>query len=91
MYNAVADMANDGFLQQRLIACAAVEGIPNPEQWVLARKWELAAHDSGEGGAVAAYEYAVNVGYADVGKREDTITDAVLLGIVQAVHAAETA
>lgn len=89
-YNTIVHMAHDGDLQQRFIACAAQEGIDQPDAWVLTNKWALVASDSQ---AVADYAYAMdldNAGIGQYGKREDIINDAKLLAIVQARVAALT-
>lgn len=83
-YNTIVHMAHDGDLQQRFIACAAQEGIDQPDSWVLTNKWALVASDPQ---AIADYAYAEdtdNQGLAQYGKRDDVINDAKILAIVQA-------
>jgi hypothetical protein len=79
-YNAIAEMARDGDLQQRFIACAAQEGIENPETWVRQNIWQLCAAP----GLADSYEYAVNTDKITPGKLEDVISDATILATVQA-------
>lgn len=82
-YNTLATMANDGDLQQRFTGCAAQESIPSPDSWVSQHRWELVT----DTGMEAAYRTAQESGLAAIGKREDVITDGMILSIVQATHA----
>lgn len=84
-YNTIATMARDGDLQQRLIACAATEGIENPQNWVLGNNWKLAATP----GFADAYQYAVDVHNGRPGYYDDVINDQMILSAVQALHNAQ--
>lgn len=82
-------MAHDGDLHQRFIAIAASEGIADPEAWVNARKWEIAAHDKAQGGLLDAYQYAVDTDTYRIkmyGKDPGIINDAMILSVVQALN-----
>lgn len=88
--NTIATVANDGDLQQRFIACAAQEGVANPEAWVTTNKWELAAQDVSVGGLLDAYQYVIDTDpnhYKDWGRDPGIINDAMILSVVQAVNA----
>ena len=85
-YEHLTMVANDGDLQQRLIACAAQEGIDNPEQWVTERRWTWATQP----GWADAYHPAI-ISYIDrPGLRPGAIQDSMILAAVQAVKSAET-
>ena len=84
-YEHVTLVANDGDLQQRLIAAAATEGIPQPETWVAAHRWDFATQP----GWADAYQSAI-ISYIDrPGLRPGAISDAMILTAVQAVRTAE--
>lgn len=89
-YNTIASMARDGDLQQRLIACAASEGVADPQGWTLANVWHLAATP----GFSDAYQYAVDGTTVNqnprVGQRDDVINDQMILGAVQTLRAAQS-
>lgn len=89
-YSTIVVMANDGDLQQRFTACAAQEGVANPDSWVYSNRWALVALDTD---AIASYAYAMdldNDGIGSIGKRSDVINDAKILSIVQALIEAQT-
>lgn len=88
--NTIVHMAHDGDLQQRFIACAAQEGIDQPDSWVMMYRWLLVRDTE----AVAAYQFAVDGDHDRIGsygKRSDVINDAKILSIVQARRTAEQA
>ena len=85
-YNTIAVMARDADLQQRFIACAAKEGLRDPQQWVMPRIWTLVSHD----GLPDAYQSAVDSKKITPGALEEVIGDAALLEALQAVVQAET-
>ena len=78
-YAAHAAIVASGTLRQRIVACAAQEGAPNPPQWVNSTIWTLPASDW-----IAAWEYmeAANPG-DDHGANEAGVTDAMILAVVQ--------
>ena len=83
-YNTIAQMAHDGDLQQRFIACAAQEGIAAPDGWVLDNIWQLVSAP----GLADSYQYAVDAANTNAnpatGARDDVINDATILATVQA-------
>lgn len=84
----VIAVAGDGDLQQRFIAVAALEGIANPDGWVLSNRWQIAAHDTSEGGLLDAYQYAIDTDpnrYRSLGRDPGVINDGMILSIVQAL------
>lgn len=90
-YSTVVAVANDGDLQQRLIACAAIEGIENPDQWVAANRWRIAAHDTAANGLLDAYQYAVDTdpnNYKALGRDPGIINDSMIGSVVQALKPA---
>lgn len=90
-YSTVVSVVTDGDLQQRFIAAAATEGIPNPDSWVLSNRWALAAHDTGQGGMLDSYQYAIDTDpnhFKALGRDPGIVSDGVILSVVQAVHAA---
>ena len=76
-----ATLADDYFLQRRIAACAALEGIPHPMEWTQERAWTLSAQPGWD----AAYETAVQVGNTAPGSMETVITDGMILAAVQAL------
>lgn len=83
-YNTIARAAHDGDLQQRFIACAAREGIEDPQSWVLSNIWQLVA----DPGVANSYESASQTGLAEIGKRDDVVTDGTILAVTQARRSA---
>ena len=79
-YNTTALAAHDGDLQQRFTACAAAEGVNSPLTWVLNNIWALVV----DPGVADAYASAHSSGLAEIGKRDDVVTDAVILAVTQA-------
>lgn len=81
-YEDVSKLAHDGNLRERLIAAAALEGIADPEQWVDAHRWEIAAQP----GWATAYASAVAAFIDMPGLRPGVIEDAMILSAVQALN-----
>lgn len=68
-------LAEDQLFSKRVTACAAVEGVQNPEAWAWDKRWELSARP----GWVTAYRDAGQ----EPGANEDAITDTMILAAVQ--------
>lgn len=83
-YLASAMLSNDGWLNQRLTACAAQEGIKNPDMWVNEHRWDFASQP----GWGSAWESALVGGIVDPGKAQSVISDGMILAAVQAVNSA---
>lgn len=83
-YRTQAILAQDNKLMTRAIACAATQGIMNPDSWVWAHQWVL----SSEPGWDAAYSYALNAKNDSPGDDEAVISDGMILSAVQAIMAA---
>jgi len=75
-------MANDGELWQREIACAATEGIDDPQNWADAHRWQLA----GQPGWGDAWSSALAAGNPTPGRDPAVIPDAWILAGVQALN-----
>lgn len=87
-YGHVVLIASDQDIHQRLTACAAAEGIPNPAEWVYARRWRFAALP----GWADTWESAADVVHVDrPGWRPSVFSDSMLLSGVQAIHAEDLA
>lgn len=71
----------DASIKDRVIACAAVEGVVNPEAWAHEQRWSLSAQP----GWVAAYASAIAGGDTEPGANEGVITDGMILSAVQAL------
>ena len=90
-YATTSDMKNDLELRARLVACAAIEREsrsarqPGHEMWVEGHIWQIVAHADWD----AAYGYAVNTGVDNPGRREDVITDAMILSSIQPIVISE--
>lgn len=84
-YNTIILMANDGDLIQRFTACAAQEGVPGPDGWAYSNRWALAGYDQAAIDAYASAEAGDTDEIGGYGKRQDVITDGVILAIVQAL------
>lgn len=83
-YWSIALVQQDSDLQQREIACAQVEGIPDATHWVLTRSWDYAAQPTwGE-----KYQYALDTGNQRPGMDDAVITDADILSATQALRGA---
>lgn len=74
-YLTQSHIAQDNVLSRRIIACAAAEGIPDPQYWVGSMMWKFSARP----GWVAAYRAATSPAGGD----ESAITDAMILHSVQ--------
>lgn len=83
-YSAVASMAASISLRDRVAACAAQEGKPDPVIWAQQHMWAIAASATWDD----TWQYAVdtyNVNQnPDTGARTDVISDAMILAAVQA-------
>lgn len=90
-YIDIVAMANSQSLRSRIAACAAVEGIDNPDSWAAQRAWKFASSPNWS----AQWEYARNTATVnhnpDLGLRNDVISDANILSAVQEIHNAENA
>lgn len=42
-YKIQADIADDGHLSRRVIACAVRENVESPEQWAYEHRWPLSS------------------------------------------------
>jgi hypothetical protein len=86
-YSSQAELSRDPDFLSRVSACAAVE-VPKPNSptdWAYANIWWLAAAP----GFADSYEYALNTGVERPGNDPAVITDAQILGAVQALIAGE--
>lgn len=90
-YRHVAMMAADPDLAQRVTACAAIEGIPEPWVWQNARAWRFAATP----GWGEQYAYALDIHKEEPEYRpgwdEAVITDADILSAVQVIRQEDAA
>lgn len=84
-YKTIAQIARDGDLQSRFIACASVEAIENASSWVGMNAWTLSVFP----GLEEAYSKAVLSGDKNPGGNEEHVTDALILAAVQALRDAE--
>ena len=86
-YRSLAEMKLSATLLQRIAACAALEGVDQPENWVAVYQWKIISRSDW----VDAWSYARDNGTAnvnpDTGARDDVINDAMILAAVQAVLA----
>lgn len=87
-YTSIIEIHQSGSLMSRITACAAMEGIENPQDWVMARMWMFAAQP----GWAEDWDYARDT-YTleknpDTGVRPDVISDTDILAAVQALRAA---
>lgn len=84
-YYDVSVMARDGYLRERIAACAAEEGItsPQPTQWADDNQWRLAASP----GWKEAWAHARTVGVIEhLGLDGGVISDGMILSAVQALR-----
>ena len=91
MYSSVLDMATNYSLRDRIAAAAAQEqnGPANPVEWATERMWKFAALQDW----VQSWDYATQAANRhnynpDTGRRDDVISDAMILSAVQAEIAA---
>lgn len=80
-YSTLAQMAKDPDFLDRIIACAATQGIRQADKWAEDNKWAMAAQP----GFDEAYEYAVNTGVAKPGRNAAVVTDENILSAVKAL------
>jgi hypothetical protein len=78
-YSTLAAAARDNQLADRIAACAATQGEPEPEQWARLHMWALAASPGWDD----AYSYAVTAGNPAPGNDSGVITDGMILAAVQ--------
>lgn len=84
-YNTIARAAQDGDLQQRLMAAAAQEGHPQPQQFILSHIWTIVANP----GIADPYAYALGNRVDRPGHYDDVVNDATILAVVQPIVTAE--
>lgn len=85
-YQSIVEMSRSTTLQMRIAACAAMEGIEDPQTWAAQRMWKFASQP----GWADAWSYASDT-YTDeknpnTGARPDVIGDAMILASVQALN-----
>ena len=83
-YADITDMAHNQDLLDRIIACAAEEGDPQPEQWAYANRWRVVAQP----GWAAAWASAIAGNVDRPGRDAGVVTDGQILSAVQAVRGA---
>ncbi len=97
-HHIVTQVANDGDLQARVAACAAVNGVHNPVEWATANRWKVAAFNATpndpNASIAAVYAYAeatktINVNQR-TGQRTDAVNDTMIEAAVDAILAAES-
>jgi len=81
-YYDVSLLAADGDFISRTTACAATEGIAEPNQWAIEHQWEMAATP----GFGDKYSYAIATGVENPGRNESVISDGDILSAVQALN-----
>jgi hypothetical protein len=79
-YTSIHRCATDPSFMNRLVACVADEGAAEPENEAARLVWPVAAADDIE----AAYESALAADNPDPGGDPSVISDAMILGVVQA-------
>jgi hypothetical protein len=81
----VVEIARSQSLMSRVAACAANEGIDNPQAWVQDRSWKVAATP----GWSDKWSYALDTltvnQNPDIGMRDDVINDQDILSAVQTI------
>ena len=87
-YSTIAKMEQSQSLRDRLVGCAAQEGIPDPRGWVQQRLLDFLSDQ----GWMDAWQYAEDTwtpdDNPDTGARPGVISDAMILSAVQALSAA---
>jgi len=78
-YYTISIIAADQYVRQRVAACAAQEGVADPESWAFRNRLILAASP----GWAGAWESAVEKDVEDPGKDEGVITDSAILAATQ--------
>jgi hypothetical protein len=86
-YWSVALIVQDADLQQRVIAAAAKEDIPEPSYWAMSHVWDYAAQP----GWGEKYQYAIDSLNPNPGRDDSVITDGDILTAVQAIRNEEEA
>lgn len=84
-FHYVALVQQDTALQQREIACAAIEGIPDPAYWVPKHSWDFAKQPTWG----AKWKSAIDGGVENPGQSGAVISDADILTATQAIRNAE--
>lgn len=82
-YWSVSLIAADQDLQQRVVACAAIENIFDPLTWAHAHAWDYASQP----GWGEKWQYALDSGDTSPGRNDAVITDADILTAVQQIRA----
>jgi hypothetical protein len=85
-YQTVTEIVNSSSLMSRIAACAASEGIPDPQTWVAMRKWEFASQPGWDDDWSYAEDTATVNQNPDTGARDDVINDGKILTAVQALN-----
>jgi hypothetical protein len=83
MYSSIVEMVHSQTLTARVAAAAAEEGATEPDTWARANMWAIVAAgnwDEQWDSAKAAWSPNVN---PDTGARNDVITDAMILSVIQ--------
>lgn len=80
-YLTQSKIAADSSILLRLTACAAIEGVEHPSEWVNTRVWQVATQP----GWHEAYGDALAAGGTDPGADEAVITDGMILSAVQSL------
>lgn len=84
-YKTIVRMRQDAVLLNRIVACAAVERIENPEGFVFTNAWQFVSQPGWD----SAYSYAiaqssrVDKDSYEYGNEESVITDGMILAAVQ--------
>jgi hypothetical protein len=84
-YSSIVEMTNSPVLLRRVAACAADEGlVGNPEAWAQQNIWAVVSSDAGWVAAWDSARASSSDNYnPDTGARDDVITDAMILSVVQ--------
>lgn len=85
-YKTQSALAKDSLLFDRVTACAALEGIPDPETWSYRNRWPFSAQP----GWVDAYASASASGIKEPGNDEGAVTDGMILAAVQHLNVRPT-
>lgn len=81
-YMTISNIAEDTAMTRRVTACAAQEGLQDPDFWAFTHRHHWAAQP----GWAAAWESALASGASDPGADESVITDGMILSAVQALR-----
>ena len=81
-FASVAAIRQDPWIRDRVMACVAVEGIGEPEAWIAAHAWEIAAQP----GWAVAWDSALAGDIDRPGANPAVITDGQILAAVQAIQ-----